>query len=242
MNVAVLMWYDDHVKNYGDNCFKINKVYCDKYGYDLIKSSKRFYQTYWTTDRGNLPARNPHWERFPLILEHINNYDYVVWMDADAFFYNISPPIKKLINKHKKDILFSADDNDLNPPPVNSGVLILKNTKRVINIIKKWAFSEELKDKYCGDRILDGFLCPKTNWVEDQAIVRGFVKDNVDGINEISKLLPYSELQHYNVGERAALSKLKNKPYIFHLAGRHEDRFKESKKYLDLLRKLGHNI
>ena len=240
--IAVLMWYDHHVKDYGDNCYKINKVYCDKHGYDLIKSSKRFYKPRWTTDRGELPARNPHWERFPLILEHINNYDYVIWMDADAFFYNISPPIEKLINKHKKDILFSADDNNLNPPPVNSGVLILKNTRRVINIIKKWAFSEKLKDKYCGDRILDGFLCPKTNWIEDQAIVRGFVKDNVDGINEISKLLPYSELQHYSVSERTALSKLKNKPYIFHLAGMHEDRFIESKKYLDLLRKLGHNI
>ena len=60
-------------------------------------------------------------------------------------------------------------------------------------------------------------------------------------INEISKLLPYYELQHYNVGERTALSKLKNKPYIFHLAGK-KDRFIESKKYLDLLRKLGHNI
>ena len=82
-NIAVLMWYDDHVKNYGDNCYKINKVYCQKHGYDLIKSSDRFYKD-----------RNPHWERFPLILDHINSYDYVVWIDADAFFYNISPPIK----------------------------------------------------------------------------------------------------------------------------------------------------
>jgi hypothetical protein len=230
-NIAVLMWYDDHVKNYGDNCYKINKVYCQKHGYDLIKSSDRFYKD-----------RNPHWERFPLILDHINSYDYVVWIDADAFFYNISPPIKNLINKYKKDILFSEDGHTMNPPHVNSGVLILKNTDRVINIVKKWAFSEDLKDKYCGRKLMDGYLCPKTNWVEDQGIVRGFVRDNVDNINNISQLVPYLELQHYYSAEKKSLEKVKNKPYIFHLAGRHEDRFIESKKYLDLLRKLGHDI
>ena len=40
---------------------------------------------------------------------------------------------------------------------------------------------------------------------------------------------------------RDALAKFKNLPYIFHFAGRHEARYKESKKYLDLLRELGHN-
>lgn len=225
------MWYNDHVKNYGDNCYKINKVYCQKYGYDLIKSSHRFYKD-----------RNPHWEKFPMILNHINNYDYVVWIDADAFFYNISPPIKNLINKYKKDILFSADRDKSNPPPVNSGVLILRNTQAVVDIVKKWAYSKELKDKYCGNRFIDGYLCPRMNWVEDQSMVRGFVKDNVDNINNISKLMPYLELQHYYKAEKKYLKEVKNKPYIFHLAGRHEDRFIESKKYLDLLRELGHNI
>tara|TARA_R100000664_G_C2704090_1_gene103336 strand:+ start:22 stop:717 length:696 start_codon:yes stop_codon:yes gene_type:complete len=231
MKIAVLMWYDNHVSDYGDNCYKINKVYCDKYKYDLIKSSDRFYT-----------SRSPHWERFPLILKHIEKYDYVVWIDADAFFYNVSPPISNLINKHKKDILFSADDNQMNPPPINSGVMILKNTERVINIIKKWAYSEHLKDKYCGNEVVEGILCPKMNWIEDQALIRGFVKDNIDRINEISKLLPYLELQHYREIERDALTKLKALPYIFHLPGMHENRYEESKKYLDLLRELGHKI
>ena len=236
MKIAVLMWYDGEFESYGDNCYKINKVYCDKYGYDLIKSSERVY------DSVSLPFRKAHWERYPLILKHIKNYDYVVWIDADAFFYNISPPIIDLINKYKKEILFSEDDNSLNPPAVNSGVLILKNTERVINIIEKWAYSEELKDEYCGRKLVDGYLCPRTNWVEDQAIVRGFVKDNVDDINNISKLMPYLELQHYNASERNFFAKLKKIPYIFHLAGNHEHRLKESKEYLEKLRKVGHNL
>ena len=231
MKIAVLMWYDDRVKDYAENCYKINKVYCDRHNYDLIKSSERTYK-----------FRKPHWERFPLILKHIKQYDYVVWMDGDAFFYNISPPIENIINKYKKEILFSTDDDPVNPPPVNSGVLILKNTERVINIVKKWAYSEELKDKYCGYKLVDGYLCPRLNWVEDQAVVRGFVKDNIEGINEISKLIPYLELQHYSPSERKLLAKAKNKPYIFHSAGRHDIRLKESTDYVNLLRELGHKI
>ena len=240
MKIAVLMWFDDPISHYGRNCYKINKAYCDKYNYNIIKSSDR---TYADKHYSAVPPRSPHWERFPLILRNIEKYDYVFWIDADAFFYFDSPRIEKIINEYdNKEILFSADHSQLSPPAINSGVLILKNTRRVIDIVKKWAYSEDLKNKYCGYKYQNGFLCPKINWIEDQGLIRGFVKDNVDGINEISKLLPYSELQHYNVSERTALSKLKNKPYIFHLAGRHEDRFIESKKYLDLLRKLGHNI
>ncbi len=231
MKIAVLMWYDRHIEKYGDNCYKINKVYCKKYNYDLIKSSERTYT-----------SRKEHWERYPLILKHIRDYDYVVWIDADAFFYNISPPITDLINKYKKEILFSEDGNRLNPPAVNSGVLILKNTESVINIITKWAYSEDLKNKYCGHKLINGYLCPRMNWIEDQAIVRGFVKDNVDNINSISKLLPYLELQHYNVSEKDFLAKNEMVPYIFHLAGRHKFREKESRNYLETLRKLGHKI
>jgi hypothetical protein len=230
MKIAVLMWYDDKFKSYGDNCYKINKVYCAKYGYDLIKSSKKYYKD-----------RSGHWERYPFILKHIKNYDYVVWIDADAFFYNVSPPITDLIEKHKKEIIFSEDDNKLNPPAINTGVAIFKNTEKVINILQKWCYSNKLKDEYCGSAEIDGYLCPRINWIEDQALVRGFYKDDVDDVGSISKILPYLELQHYHIYERDALAKFKNLPYIFHFAGRHEARYKESKKYLDLLRELGHN-
>ena len=100
-------------------------------------------------------------------------------LDADAFFYHVSPPITDLISKYKKEIIFSEDDNKLNPPAINTGVAIFKNTKRVINILKKWAYSNELKDKYCGLVITDGYLCPKTNWIEDQALVRGYLLEDM---------------------------------------------------------------
>ena len=72
--ICVVMWFDDNIKSYAEINYIINKKYCDKYGYDIIKSSER---------RTNLEAT---WERVPLMIEHLHNYEYVIWIDADAFF------------------------------------------------------------------------------------------------------------------------------------------------------------
>ncbi len=98
MNIGVLMWYNDNIKKYADNFYKINQIYCEKHNYTLIKSSTRTYKD-----------RNPHWERFPLLLKHIKDYDYVMWIDADAHFYVDALPLEILINKYNKDIILSED-------------------------------------------------------------------------------------------------------------------------------------
>ena len=44
MKIAVLMWCDSETtKRYGNTSYHINKIYCDKHGYDLIFSSGVFH-------------------------------------------------------------------------------------------------------------------------------------------------------------------------------------------------------
>ena len=232
MKIAVLMWYDSKIKYYADNFYKINSIYCQKNNYTLIKSSTRRYNK-----RNQYQRRNAHWERFPLILKYIENYDYVVWIDADAFFYVDSAPLENIINKYNKEIFLSADCDQRSPPAINSGVIILKNTQQVKNIVEKWAFCEELKYKYLVEQ---GYL---DNWIEDQAMIRGCYRDNVDDIKRLSVVIPYLELQHYHKNEidiSADTAEIDFRegtpqgvmPYIFHLAGRPQDREAESKIYL----------
>jgi hypothetical protein len=230
MKIAVLMWYDDKIKYYADNFYKINAAYCEKYNYTLIKSSTR-----------RCKGREPHWERFPLILKHIKDYDYVVWIDADAWFYADAPPLEDIIKKYNKEILFSAERLISRPPPViNSGVIICKNTQRVIDTINKWAYSEDLKDKYSE-------VCSGT-WIEDQGVVRGCFRDNVDGLRDISVIIPYLELQHHKQSERGDngcwrrvndngdISWILSIPYVFHLAGQDShERENLSTRYLKTL-------
>jgi len=111
MNITVVMWYDEGIKEYADNCYKINKAYCDKHGYTIIQSSERYY-----TDR------KPHWELFPLILKHINETDYIMWVDADAHFYIDAPRLETIIEKHNTDIILS-EDLDNSEYNINTGVL-----------------------------------------------------------------------------------------------------------------------
>ena len=226
MKVAILMWYDDHIKHYADNFYKINKLYCDKNGYDIFKSSYRVYR-----DRhyNAIPAREPHYERFPLILKYIKNYDYVVWIDADAYFYINAPPLEDLINEYPdKEILFSADSCRMGSPSINTGVFILKNTQQVINIVNRWSYCEKTKSKY--------YRVKKPNWIADQGMVRGCYAGNVDSLRDISVILPYLKLQHYHKSEMDVLEKTKaTLPYIRHLAGRNDIRFKESTRYLGKL-------
>lgn len=218
MKIAICMWYDGYASEYGDICREINRLYCEKHGYILIKSSRRVYK--------NRPST---WERFPLLLGHIENYDYVVWIDADAFFYNCAPPLEEIINHYKKDILLSADvDRYLKSDSVNAGFFILKNTKQVINILTKWAKDTELAQRFKGEVGVE-----LEHWEEDQAMIRGFLRYNIDGIRDLAKVLPYMELQHFQLCEYAILKKHGILPYVFHAAGRTPHfRYHVSKSYL----------
>ena len=237
MKICVLMWYDDTIKFYAQNFYKINKLYCRKNNYDIIKSSQRVYRgRHYQT----IPERQPHWERFPLIIREIKKYDWVVWIDADAYFYVDAPPLEDIIEKYDKEILLSEDKERVAYPIINTGVMLLKNTKKVIDVVNTWAYSEKLKHKYT---ILD-----KQNWIEDQAMVRGCYKDNVDNLKEISVIIPYLELQHFDKREVDVLRQTtstfgkipKSFPYIHHLAGRPDLRYKASMQYLRHLHHQNH--
>ena len=173
--IAVCMWYDKAIKDYGDIAKKINKIYCKKHKYDLIYSKKRL-----------LPKRHPAWERFPLLLNTLktNKYDYVIWIDADACFnLKSTNTIENIINSNKdKDVIFS---DDLLMFIINSGFMILKNSdiskqfcKNVINSSKR---------KECRIHFNKPF------W--EQSCVIDLYKNNIDNIKDNSVIIPYKILQ-----------------------------------------------
>ena len=74
--IGVFMWFDDNIKKYAENNYKINKIYCEKYNYQIIKSNSKL-----------LVNKKPNWERIPLLLKYLDEFDYLIWIDADAHFY-----------------------------------------------------------------------------------------------------------------------------------------------------------
>ena len=208
MKICILMFYDDNISEYGDINYKINKLYCDKYNLDLILSKDKTYTN-----------RHSAYERLPLILKHIEKYNYVIWIDADAFFYidskNIIDIIKTDLDTNiNKNFIFS---NDITNTNINTGFFIVKNTKYSIDFINKWAYDEELYNNN-----------PYKLWW-DQGILNDMVNKNTLDILDNIILYDYGTLQHFNNDE---LKKLPSKPYIYHLAGkRNEERLKASINY-----------
>jgi hypothetical protein len=207
------MFYDEKIKIYGELNYKINKKYCEKYNLDIILSNTKKYNN-----------RHSAWERLPLILEHILNFDYVIWIDADAFFYNDANNIIDVINKNTNvNFIFSKDIGNNN---INSGVFIVKNSQYSIDFLTKWAYDENL---YKNNSV--------PSWW-DQGVLYDMYNNNILNIQENSIQYEYGELQHFLEND-----KIKDKTYIFHLAGKSaHSRYQTSKKYFDTLFNIKTNI
>jgi len=180
LNIAILTWWDSTIEKYASLNYKINKLYCDKHNYKLIHSDKDYFAN-------STIIRRPHWQRVPFLLEHISNYDYVIWIDADAFFYIDALPIDQLISYYSEfDCIFSMDVNHQYSYEINSGVFILKNTSNNRDLLSKW-MSDELVKKGYG--------------LYDQGVLRLLYDKNYNNLKSRSLLLPYGILQHFPCNE-----------------------------------------
>jgi hypothetical protein len=196
------MFFDDKIKSYGFINYKINKLYCEKYNLKIILSNEKKYSN-----------RHSAWERLPLMLDNISKFDYLIWIDADAFFYNDANNIVDIINNNKNvNFIFSRDIGNKN---INTGVFIVKNSQYSIDFLTKWAYDEELYKNN-----------PYPVWW-DQGVLIGMYDNNILDIKQNSIHLEYGVLQHFSENDK------QDKTYIFHIAGRDEyTRHELSRKYL----------
>ena len=211
--IGIVMWYDDNIKEYADMTAEINTLYCKKYNIDFITSYEKTY-----TDR------KPHWERLPLLLKNLKKYDYLIWIDADAFFYKDAPNIIDIINKYKHfDFIFSKD---ICPPlaagstceTINTGIFIVKNTPYSLEFLKKWAY--------------DKIIWNKRSSNEDQDSLIYMINSNILNINNDNHhiVLDFNVLQSFDLIQSS------DKPYIMHMAGQNKKyRIDTISKYLQSL-------
>lgn len=204
--IGIFMWYNEEIIQYANNNYKINKIYCEKYGYNLIKSNLRLCN-----------ERKPHWERIPLFLKYFDDFDYLIWIDADAHFYIDSPPITNVIDSYpEKLFIFSGDTdtyNNYNNWVINSGFFIVKKSDKSRDILYKWLNDNELyKSPHLSKPIFGS-----NNW-NDQAVLRLMYAKNIENIADNSIIIKYGILQHFdkehNLSEK--IFGLTNKPFVFH--------------------------
>jgi len=139
--IALTTMYTDNIKSYGDISTKNKQWYANKYNIDLIVTNNR------------LSNRHPAWDKIKCIENAMtnNNYDYIIWMDADAIFLTDKYDFNTLINIYSdKNFIVcydpycptrkldrTVDYNRLeNLHIINSGVFIIKNNNEMKKLIK----------------------------------------------------------------------------------------------------------
>lgn len=207
---AIVMFYDDAIREYAEMAHSINAHYCKKHNIDLIVHHEPFY-----TDR------HAAWNRIPLILQHLQNYRHVAYIDADAFFYWESGNIFKVCSIQDKDFYFS---NDRSVDRINSGFFMVKNSSYAHKFLETWAYDEELYQSH------------KDSPFWDQSALNDLYDSNFEGIKERSILYDYGFLQHFRLDEE-----FESKPYIYHAAGKKRsyriDTFREYMSYVEHMSK-----
>lgn len=209
LKVCMVMFYDENIKEYSEISCKINKFYCDKHAIDLIYSNKNLINH--TISSSEKPSK--YWEKYSLILEHIENYDYVIYIDTDAFFYiNTKNIINEILLKNSKDFIFSQD---WLIEHLNSGFFIVKKTKYSVDFLRNM-LKKEVNDKYIMNA---GF---------DQAVLSGLYRDNFMDIQNQSSKFNYGFLQYFFNKENMQYYD-KNEavyppqPFVCHLAGTNKE-------------------
>ena len=78
---------------------KINKEYCKYNNYNF---------SYYDKIPSNMKNRHPAWCKIYYLVEKMKDkkYDYIMWIDGDAFFCNKNVKIEKWI-KNNSDIIIS---------------------------------------------------------------------------------------------------------------------------------------
>jgi hypothetical protein len=159
MNTAVITLGTKNILNYSKYIFDINRAYCEKNGYTYIQYND-------TLDK-NRPVP---WSKIIAVKNHLDIFDWIMWIDADAMFFNhdiriedrIDDSYNLIIGKSCGDTWIDNQSDDF--VNINTGCFLIRG---------KCSWSHYLLDElYSRDD------CLKNKWWENYALMQVFLENN----------------------------------------------------------------
>jgi len=192
MKILVAQYYTDNLQ-YAELSEKINREYCKKNGYD--------YTVNKNSDEIKIFCRDEdlaiQWYKVKLVkelFESNSEYDYILFLDADAILSNLDRRIEEYIDENY-DLIFA---NDLgHHSVVNTGVFLAKKSEWTKLFMKKWWNSRnEINGQQVNDTLLwtGGMHRPDLNGVfrssfwHEQTCISYLYKTDEDVKNHIKIL------------------------------------------------------
>jgi len=121
---------------YAKHTVAINEAYCEQQGYDfkVLGLPEEF------------PDRPRAWLRVWHAREQLKEYDFILFVDGDAFFIEHQRGIDHLISKYfgneEMCLLFAPDqksqDHVFHASLPNAGVFLVRNSEKSVELIEEW--------------------------------------------------------------------------------------------------------
>ena len=135
------------VCEYADLTRTNHLLYCNQHNYT--------YYSFYQNLAEEVPKRHSPkvcWSKVKACLHTLNTHQYVMWMDADAIFVDLTTRIEDTIRIHPtKDFYLSKDPKS---HFINSGVMIWKNSSVAQQMLNNWWNREHLSYRQGGDQVV----------------------------------------------------------------------------------------
>lgn len=193
--IAICMFYTNKIANFGNLTEKINRSYAKRHNYDLIVYKNR------------MSERDPTWDKLQALRccmeikghDNKDKYNYIMWIDADAFFNLQKIALENFIDEEHK--FFACED--IYQGVINAGVFIIKNDTWGKDFIKLWWRCGQ-HSKYCH------------KIYHEQKIFDSMYGGDIFGIRKFSKIFEAAAFNS-DPGIVCSLKKGWNKTFVIHL-------------------------
>ncbi len=117
---------------------EINEAYCRRHGYEHVVKTHR-----------PRDDRSPHWEKITVMRQELDDCEYLLYLDADAFFYShelkIEDELVPLLANG--EIMMAADyaceGMRHQPDKPNTGVVLVRSGEKSAEMLRIWDESSE---------------------------------------------------------------------------------------------------
>ena len=191
-----------------------HKIYADKFGYAYINCN-------WPTKE-----KNPYLNKIHFILNYIDLYDYIIWIDDDAFFFDFEVDIMEY--SPKGDNILSACKSPSYKPLktfLSSGQFILKSC--------------HLSKEFLNEILLQKFSTIESWWYNDLGF---YTKGDQDIMvylfhtdERFKNKITLYDYKKFNSRYENLFDKDLHKPLILHFTGRPEIKMNNYKSVQKLL-------
>ena len=212
--ICIITSFTDNIRwnnygkcDYGDFASINHHEYANLHGYSYIKEIvKNEDYLDW----------HPTWIKIDVLRKHINNYDYVVWIDADAVFVNKEISIESFI-KNDVDLILPKLEFDKQSGNMwthtTTGFMILKNSVWTKNLLDElWEKPNSYRFQFFHEQSrLDELLHENYSLIGGENILHKLIPDLEEPLQLGNILvLPYSYHRCWEDGDIK---------YIYHAGG-----------------------